>query len=141
MPVIQIIVITHGRLAIEFINTTELIVGRQAADLHPVCLEMHEGIEDLTRKLTAIIKPPEKPGDGCLALVDMFGGTPSNVALALTRDFPQLQVVTGVSLPMLIEAVTHRALMTLPQLTDFVKEKGKKAVLHANEFLHWSSEG
>lgn len=137
---IQIIVVTHGKLAVEFINTTELIVGRQA-DLNPVCLEMHEGIEDLARKLTAVIKPPEQAGDGCLALVDMFGGTPSNVALALTREFPRLQVVTGVSLPMLIEAVTHRSLMTLAQLTDFVKEKGKKAVLHANEFLHWSSEG
>lgn len=131
---IQIIVVTHGKLAQEFVHTTELIVGKQK-DLNSVCLEMHEGIEDLTRKLTAVIKPDEKGRECCLVLVDMFGGTPSNVALALTHDYPNLKVVTGVNLPMLIEAVTHRALMNLEQLTEFVRDKGKKAIMHANELL------
>ncbi len=132
---IQIIVITHGKLAREFVHTTELIVGKQK-DLNSVCLEMHEGIEDLTRKLTAVIKPDEKGRECCLVLVDMFGGTPSNVALALTHDFPNLKVVTGVNLPVLIEAVTHRALMNLEQLTEFVRDKGKKAIVYANELLN-----
>jgi mannose PTS system EIIA component len=130
---IQIIVTAHGGLAEEMVKTTELIVGKQA-ELIPVALEMHEGIEDISRKLTAVIKPREKEGDGCLVLVDMFGGTPSNVALALSQPYA-LEVVTGVNLPMLIEAVTHRSLMNLEQLTEFVKEKGKKAILYANEFL------
>ncbi|MBN1596031.1 PTS sugar transporter subunit IIA [candidate division FCPU426 bacterium] len=130
---IQIIVTAHGRLAEELVKTTELIVGAQK-ELMPICLEMHEGIEDLSRKLTAVIKPVESDEDGCLILVDMFGGTPSNVSLALSEAYA-LQIVTGVNLPMLLEAVTHRSLLKLPALTEFVREKGKKAIVHANEFL------
>lgn len=130
---IRIIVIAHGDLAKEMVKTTELIVGKQA-ELIPVALERHEGIEDLSRKLTAVIKSVDKEDDGCLVLVDMFGGTPSNVALALSQSYT-LEIVTGVNLPMLVETVTHRSLMNLPQLTEFAKEKGKKAILCANEFL------
>ncbi|MCD4814192.1 PTS fructose transporter subunit IIA [bacterium] len=130
---IQIIITTHGHLAMELVTTTELIVGKQAS-LVPVCLEMHEGIEDLVGKLEAVILPAQQEGEETLLLVDMFGGTPSNVALALSEKW-NFTVVTGVNLPMLIEAVTHRSLMSLGQLTAFVNEKGKKAILVANELL------
>jgi len=131
--VIQIIVTTHGQLAEELVKTTELIVGKQE-ELISVCLEMHEGIEDLSQKLTTAIKPAKTENEGSLILVDMFGGTPSNVSLALSRSY-FLQILTGVNLPMLIEAVTHRTLMNLPQLTAFVKEKGQKAIFYANDLL------
>lgn len=130
---IQIIVTTHGGLARELVNTAKLIVGDQQ-DLASVCLEMHEGIEDLKRKLTSVIKPVEYDSDGCLMLVDMFGGTPSNVSMILAHEYP-IQVVAGVNLPMLIEALTHRALMDLKKLATFVQEKGKKNILHANSLL------
>lgn len=130
---IQIVVTTHGGLARELVKTAKLIVGEQQ-DLEAVCLGMDEGIDDLKNKLTATLKPVNREDDGCLMLVDMFGGTPSNVSLLLTHDYP-IQVVTGVNLPMLIEALTHRAVTDLNKLAQFVKDKGQKNIIHANELL------
>lgn len=130
---IQIVVTAHGGLAREMVNTARLVIGDQV-DLAAVCLEMHEGIEDLKRKLTSVLKPVDNSADGCLMLVDMFGGTPSNVSLMLAHEYP-IQVVTGVNLPMLIEALTHRAVMDLKKLAIFVQDKGKKNILHANSLL------
>lgn len=125
---IQILVTTHGALAQELVKTTALIMGDQP-ELEYISLEVHEGIEDLQRKITAMLKP-----EGCLMLVDMFGGTPSNVALALSQQYP-IRVLAGANLPMLIEALTHRALMDIDQLARFVEEKGKKSIFYANQIL------
>lgn len=130
---IQIIVTTHGGLARELVKTAKLVVGDQP-DLTPVCLEMHEGIEDLKRKITSVLKPVTSPDDGCIILVDMFGGTPSNVSLMLAHEYP-IQVVAGVNLPMLIEALSHRAVMDIKKLADFVHTKGKKNIIYANALL------
>jgi mannose PTS system EIIA component len=130
---IQILVVTHGGLARELIHTAQLIVGAQP-DVEALCLEMHEGIEDLQQKLSAALKPVPGERAGALVLVDMFGGTPSNVALALSTRLP-LRVVTGANLPMLLEAITHRALLDLPSLAALVTKKGKQSVIDASERL------
>jgi PTS system mannose-specific IIA component len=124
----QIIVAAHGALAQELIKTAGMIMGDQP-ELEYINLEVHEGIEDLQRKTMAILKP-----EGCLMLVDMFGGTPSNVALTLSRQYP-IRVLAGANLPMLLEALTHRALMDIDQLARFVEEKGRKSIFYANQLL------
>ncbi|MCK5218768.1 PTS sugar transporter subunit IIA [bacterium] len=121
----QIIVAAHGDLAQELVKTVGMIMGNQP-DLEHISLEAHEGIEDLRRKIETILKP-----EGCLMLVDMFGGTPSNVALALSHQYP-IRVLAGANLPMLIEALVHRALMDIAQLARFVEAKGKKSIFYAN---------
>jgi PTS system mannose-specific IIA component len=130
---ISIVVVTHGGLAEELVHTVQIIVGSQPA-LFPVCLQEHEGIEDLQRKLLAVLPPTGAAPEGTLVLVDMFGGTPSNVALALAQSLP-LRVITGVNLPMLLEAVTHRTPSTLTALAELVAEKGRRSVFDANELL------
>ncbi len=130
---IQIVVTTHGALARELVKTAQMVVGDQQ-DLAAIGLETHEGIEDLKRKITSLLKPVVHEEDGCLMLVDMFGGTPSNVSLMLAQDYP-IQVVAGVNLPMVIEALTHRAVMSLKNLAVFVQEKGQRNIIHANPLL------
>lgn len=127
---IQIVVATHGGLARELLHTAQIIVGSQS-DLHAICLELHEGIEDLKKKFAGAIRA----GEGCLVLVDMFGGTPSNVALELSQS-QTIQVVTGASLPMLLEAITHRPLLGLEALADFVAKKGQQSIFNANRLFH-----
>ncbi|NTV53412.1 MAG: hypothetical protein HGA76_10435 [Candidatus Firestonebacteria bacterium] len=130
---IPLVVVTHGGLAKELVHTVQIIVGTQPA-LFSVCLEEREGIEDLQRKLLAVLPAPGSDPDGALLLVDMFGGTPSNVSLALSQSRP-LRVITGVNLPMLLEALTHRAESTLSALAELVSEKGRRSVFDANELL------
>lgn len=131
---VSIIVATHGGLARELVQTTQIIVGAQA-ELVPVCLEVQEGIEDLKRKFMAVIKADAPAKDGYLVLVDMFGGTPSNVSLGLSQSLP-VRVVTGANLPMLLEVITHRPLMNLAALADFAAEKGRQSIFNANNLFH-----
>lgn len=134
----RIVVTTHGGLAREIVQTAKLILGEQER-LTAICLESHEGIEDLKKKIVAAIKSGEDDAADSLVLVDMFGGTPSNVSLMLAHEYP-IQVVTGVNLPMLIEALTHRTGMDLKQLAELVCQKGKKNILYANELLENKTE-
>jgi PTS system mannose-specific IIA component len=131
LSLIPIVVSTHGGLARELVNTAELMLGSQQG-LAAVCLEMNEGIEDLIRKLQNILPPQGPDNSGCLLLVDIFGGTPSNVGLVLSRQYP-LKVVTGVNLPMVIEALSHRCDLGLEALAEIVREKGQKSILLASD--------
>jgi PTS system mannose-specific IIA component len=131
---VHIVVVTHGGLAKELANTVQLIVGTQEK-LDAVCLELHEGIEDLKKKIMTVIHPETVSADGYLILVDMFGGTPSNVSLELSQSFP-IRVVTGVNLPMLLEALTHRSMLDLTGLADLVHKKGRQSIFDANELLN-----
>ena len=130
---IHIIVATHGGLARELVHTAQLIVGAQD-DLQPICLEMHEGIEDLKRKFLAAFRPESEGITGYLVLVDMFGGTPSNVAFELSQTHP-VRVVTGANLPMLLEAITHRPILDLPGLAEFTSKKGRQSIFNANDLF------
>lgn len=124
-----VIVVTHGNLARELVLTAQGILG-QAPDLISMCLEPQEGIEDLQHKLSALLH--DLPG--ALVLVDMFGGTPSNVAMMLSRQYP-VEVITGANLPMVLEAVLHRHLLALHPLADLVSEKGRQSIMNANALL------
>ena len=130
---VQIIVATHGGLARELVHTTQLIVGAQKG-LIPVCLELHEGIEDLKGKLQRCLEQPAEGTEGHLVLVDMFGGTPSNVALEMSQNHP-LRVLTGVNLPMLLESLTHRSLMDVVELAEFIAKRGKQSIFNASELF------
>ena len=129
---IQVMVAAHGGLARELVHLAQLIVGAQS-ELAAVALEMHEGIEDLQRKLETRLRPrPEISGH--LILVDMFGGTPSNVALAVAQNHA-VKVLTGVNLPMVLEAIMHRALVDLPALAELVAKKGQMSIFDAGLLL------
>ncbi len=129
---IGLVIITHARLAQELLNAAEFILGKveQAAT---VTVDSSLEAEKLHGRLEAAIAKVDS-GDGVLVLTDMFGGSPNNISLTFLEE-NQLEVVTGVNLPMLIKAATGRQETTLAQLAHKVCEAGRDAISAAGELL------
>ena len=128
---IGVVVVTHGQLATELLNATETIVGdlpRFAA----VSIGWHEDTSDAREEIAQAIARVKQDG-GVLILTDMFGGTPSNLAMTFLGD--RVEVITGVNLPMLIK------LVDLPEQADLLtaaremREQGRAAIWVASDLL------
>ena len=129
---IGLLVITHGQLAKEFIGAAEFIVGAvEAVDF--VCIDTtkdSKGLRDMIEKKVQAVDQ----GQGVLILTDMFGGTPSNLALSfLQKD--TVEVVTGVNLPMVIAVAHSREGHTLAEVADMAKTAGRRSISLASELL------
>jgi PTS system mannose-specific IIA component len=135
---IGIVVVTHGQLATELVNAAETIVGdlRQFA---AVSIGWHEDVQDARDEIQGAIARV-KSGAGVLILTDMFGGTPCNLAMTfLAKD--QVEVVTGVNLPMLIKAASLREAAALVDVARQLGEHGRSAIWVATDLLEGSSPG
>ena len=129
---VGLLIITHSHLAKELLEAAGFIIGSvEAAEFISI-----ETAKD-SKKLRNIIKSKIKSldqGKGVLILVDMFGGTPSNLALSfLQKD--RAEVVTGVNLPMLLAIVHNRKGKSLAQVADIAKSAGKRSISLASELL------
>jgi PTS system mannose-specific IIA component len=129
---VGLLIITHSHLAKELLEATRFIIGSvEAAE----CISI-ETAKD-SKKLRNIIKNKIKSldqGKGVLILVDMFGGTPSNLALSfLQKD--SAEVVTGVNLPMVLAIAHNRKGKSLAQVADIAKSAGKRSISLASELL------
>lgn len=125
---IGILVATHGKFAEEILKSAELIVGKQDQTL---ALGLHHGdsIEEFGEKVKEGIQSLEK-GNGVLVFVDLFGASPYNAAALSSNKLvnSKFRCVTGVSLPMILEALTMRGVYELDQLTDHCMEVGTKGI-------------
>ncbi len=128
---VGIVIVSHLNLASELLKTAELIVGKIPAS-KALSLDPKKDVEILRKEIQSAIKEVNS-GSGVIILTDMFGGTPSN--LALTFLGPQVEVVSGVNLPMLIKVTTQRTQMTLNELAIKAKEYGRNNINVATEFL------
>jgi PTS system mannose-specific IIA component len=134
---IGIVVVTHGQLATELVNAAETIVGdlRQFA---AVSIGWHEDVQDARDEIQGAIARVRSGGMGVLILTDMFGGTPCNLAMTfLAKD--QVEVVTGVNLPMLIKAASLRDAAALVDVARQLGEHGRSAIWVATDLLEGSS--
>ncbi len=103
---IGIVVVTHGQLARELVAAAEMITGEDIPNATSVSIGWHDAPDDAQRAIvTAVERVSGK--EGAVILTDMFGGTPSNLALSLLKE-GQVEVVTGVNLPMLIRLISIR---------------------------------
>ena len=103
---IGIVVVTHGQLARELVAAAEMITGEDIPNATSVSIGWHDSPEDAQRAI--VTAASRVSGDeGSVILTDMFGGTPSNLALSLLEE-GRVEVVTGVNLPMLIRLVSIR---------------------------------
>ena len=101
---IGIVVVTHGQLARELVAACEMITGEDIPNATSVSIGWHDAPEDARQAILAAVR--RVSGDeGTVVLTDMFGGTPTNLALSLLKD-EEVEVVTGVNLPMLIRLVS-----------------------------------
>jgi PTS system mannose-specific IIA component len=130
-----VVVVTHGQLATELVNAAEMIVG-DLPHFAAVSIGWHDDVdharEDIGR---AIERVRGSAGDdaGVLVLSDMFGGTPAN--LAVTFVSPQVEVITGVNLPMLIKLARPQPDMELQALAREMREHGRNAIWVASDLL------
>ena len=122
---IGIVIVCHGDLAVELVKAAQLICGTQE---HVVALSLHpeDPIEDLPAR---IIASADRFGsaDGVLVLVDISGGSPANAALRLLPE-RGYECVSGVNLPMLLEALLHRERMSTTELAARVESAGRNGI-------------
>lgn len=120
---IGIVIVTHGRLAQEFISAMEHVVGPQP-HLRAVCIGPEDDIERRRRELAAAAKSVNQ-GAGVVLATDMFGGTPCNLALTLL-DRGSIEVLAGVNMPSLFKLIDVRAKLPLDQAVKEAIEAGRK---------------
>ncbi|MEK6726826.1 MAG: PTS sugar transporter subunit IIA [Deltaproteobacteria bacterium] len=133
---IGIVIITHGKLAEEFVEVARDIVG-QTKGVIPVCIERRDAVEEVRKEIEKAIKDLDE-GDGVILFTDMFGGTPSNLGLSFL-DEGRTEVIGGVNLPMVIKASMSREGRALKELASFIKEYGQNSISLASEILTMKS--
>jgi PTS system mannose-specific IIA component len=128
---IGVVVVTHGQLATELVNAAETIVG-ELPRFTAVSIGWHEDTEDARTEIAQAIARV-KQDDGVLILTDMFGGTPSNLALTFLGS--DVEVITGVNLPMLIKLADLGARADLLTAAREMREEGRAAIWVASDLL------
>ena len=129
---IGMILVTHGRLAEEFVHAMEHVVGEQA-DVATICIGPNDDMEARRREIANAIKRVDS-GNGVAILTDLFGGTPSNLAISLLKR-GKTEVIAGINLPMLIRLAGARKDMELPAAVTAAREAGRNYITVASEFL------
>lgn len=136
---IGIVVVTHGQLATELVNAAETIVG-DLPHFAAVSIGWHEDVRDARDDIQAAIARVKSGDTGVLIATDMFGGTPCNLSMTfLAKD--QIEVITGVNLPMLIKAASLREAGALADVARQLCEHGRGAIWVATDLLEGSSPG
>ena len=129
---IGLVIVTHGKLAVELRNATEHVVGPQNF-METVCIGPDDDMERRRDDIRLAIKQVSHD-QGTILLTDMFGGTPSNLAISmLSRD--KVEVVAGVNLPMLIKLAEARNSATLIEAAETAKEAGQRYIAIASQIL------
>jgi PTS system mannose-specific IIA component len=126
------LVVTHGQLGQELVAAAETIVGG-GVQIAAVSIGWDDDVAESQRKIEEAVRAVDK-GKGVIILTDMFGGTPSNLALPLLKK-GELEIVTGVNLPMIIKVANQSANDSLPDLASRVKQQGQKHISIASELL------
>ena len=129
---IGMVLVTHGRLAAEFVAALEHVVGAQA-QIAAVCIGPDDDMEARRRKSCVRIAEVDS-GDGAVLLTDMFGGTPSNLAISV-MDRAKIEVIAGVNLPMLIKLASLRQSESLERTVLGAQEAGRKYINVASQLL------
>lgn len=129
---IGMILVTHGRLAEEFVSAMEHVVGKQDA-IATICIGPSDDMEERRQDIANAIEKVDS-GSGAILLTDLFGGTPSNLAISLLQP-GRTEVIAGINLPMLIRLAGARKEMPLAQAAVAAREAGRNYITIASEFL------
>ncbi len=129
---IGLVLVTHGKLAQEFISAMEHVVGPQKNVLS-VCIGPEDDMELRRKEIIASVAKVDK-GNGVAILTDMFGGTPSNLAISVL-DQGKVEVIAGINLPMLIKLASLRSSASLTDAVRQAQEAGRKYINVASQLL------
>lgn len=129
---IGLVLVTHGRLASEFVVAMEHVVGPQER-VEAVCIGPEDDMEARREDIAKAIAKVDE-GGGVIILTDLFGGTPSNLAISLMKT-DKIEVIAGVNLPMLIRLEGARKTMDVKAAVAAAREAGRKYISVASEVL------
>ena len=129
---IGLVLVTHGRLASEFIHAVEHVVGKQE-QIEAICIGPDDKMDARRADIAAAAKRSDT-GEGVIILTDMFGGTPSNLAISL-REEGKIEVVAGLNLPMLVKLARVRRDCNLHKAAAAAQDAGRKYINIASQVL------
>jgi PTS system mannose-specific IIA component len=129
---IGLVLVTHGRLAAEFRAALEHVVGPQR-QIETVAIAPDDNIESRRQEIIDAVHKVDS-GDGVAILTDMFGGTPSNLAISV-MNAPNVEVVAGINLPMLVKLASVRNEKPLSEAVESAQEAGRKYINIASHVL------
>ncbi|HTG00399.1 MAG TPA: PTS sugar transporter subunit IIA [Nitrospirota bacterium] len=128
---IGLVVVCHEDMGAELVKAAEMIVGK-IEGVTSVSVKQESAPEQLREQIQEAIRSVDRE-KGVMLFTDMFGGTPSNIALAFLGD--GIEVVTGVNLSMIIKFANHRDEKTLPELAKLVQDAAQKSIVIASQML------
>jgi PTS system mannose-specific IIA component len=131
--VVGIVLVSHGQMAEGMIDAARMIVGEQQG-VTAVTLRESDGIESLTERVAAAVQQVDS-GDGVLILVDVFGASPFNCSARVAMQRGKVEVITGMSLPMLLELMVQREGQGLTALTQLARDAGSSCVRTLSDTL------
>jgi PTS system mannose-specific IIA component len=131
-PLVGVLVVTHGRLAQELVAAAGMIV-EDVSHIRWLSIGWHDNMEESKARIKEAAKSVNY-GRGVIVLTDMFGGTPSNLALSMLKK-GELEIVTGVNLPMVIKSANQSGKESFEELAKKIKQQGQKHVSIASELL------
>jgi mannose PTS system EIIA component len=129
---IGLVLVTHGHLATEFVTAMEHVVGPQEA-VAAICIGPDDDMELRRNDIATAIASVDR-GKGVIVLTDLFGGTPSNLAISLMEP-GKTEVIAGVNLPMLIRLESARQKLGVVEAVSAAREAGRKYISVASEVL------
>ncbi|MFK4794635.1 PTS sugar transporter subunit IIA [Sphingobium sp. ZW T5_29] len=129
---IGLVLVTHGELATEFVVAMEHVVGPQQ-QIATICIGPEDDMEVRRADIAAAVERVND-GAGVILLTDLFGGTPSNLAISLLKA-GEIEVIAGINLPMLIRLESARKVMDVRQAVAAAREAGQKYISVASELL------
>jgi PTS system mannose-specific IIA component len=130
---IGLVLVTHGRLAVEFRAALEHVVGAQR-QIEAVTIGPDDDVEQARKQILDAVKRVDD-GEGVVILTDMFGGTPSNLAISVMSQ-PNVEVLAGINLPMLIKLAKVRESTSLQDAVAAAQEAGRKYCTIASRVLN-----
>ena len=126
------IIVSHGKLGEELLNALTIILG-EAPNIEAISIGWYDDVEESKRKINQSLKRVDQKS-GVVIFTDMFGGTPSNLSFTFQKD-GQVEIITGVNLPMLIKFVSLQRSNTIKDVARKVVEQGKKNIHLASVLL------
>ena len=130
---VGVIIVAHMQLAEELLKVAQVITSSTLDNFKAVSINLDDNPDQAREKLLTAVKSVDN-GDGVILIVDMFGGTPSNLSLSLlTRG--KVEIVTGANLPMIIEAASNSPKRALNELVNMLTSSGQREIRSAGEVL------
>jgi PTS system mannose-specific IIA component len=129
---IGLVLVTHGKLAVEFRSALEHVVGAQT-QIETISIDPDDDVERRRKDILAAVDRVSD-GSGVIVLTDMFGGTPSNLAISVMEP-GKVEVIAGTNLPMLIKLASVRGEKPLPQAIGDAQDAGRKYINVASQVL------